>query len=188
MKSPFAVMALVGTLAAGVVSGPRPLFAQGPGVTQTGTPRSPFGPTVSAAAPGADRPVADGTGVRELTPASELKAPQLDLPDEPIEPYLLTKDNGPFMVLARVFRGPDSQRMAIALCKELRTEFGLPAYIFRKKENPGGSLVRGVPPTVPSEVKSTDIKMPEKIRTFDEAAVLVGNERTTADQERSGAR
>jgi hypothetical protein len=88
------------------------------------------------------------------------------------------------MVLARVFRGPDAQRMAIALCKELRTEFGLPAYIFRKKESPGGSLIRGVPPTVPSQVNSTDIKMPEKIRTFDEAAVLVGNEKTLADQER----
>jgi hypothetical protein len=113
-----------------------------------------------------------------------LKAPQLDLPDEPIEPYLLTKEHGPFMVLARVFRGPDAQRMAIALCKELRTDFGLPAYIFRKKENPGGSLVRGVPPTVPSQINSTNIKMPEKIRTFDEAAVLVGNMKTLADQER----
>ena len=186
MKSSFAVMAFGGALAAGIVLGPVPLFAQTPGgVSQTVTPRSPFGPTVGAAALSTpDRPVADGTGVRELTPASELRDPQLDLPDEPIEPYLLTKDNGPFMVIAKVFRGPDSQRMAIALCKELRTEFGLPAYIFRKKENPGGSLVRGVPPTVPSEVKSTDIKMPEKIRTFDEAAVLVGNERTHADQER----
>ena len=184
MKSPFAVMALAGTLAAGVAWAPRPLCAQGPGITESVTPRSPFGPTVGGAAPGGAGAVPNGTGSHELTPYNELKAPQLDLPDEPIEQYLLTKEHGPFMVLARVFRGPDAQRMAIALCKELRTQYGLPAYIFRKKENPGGSLVRGVPPHAPSEVKTTDVKMPEKIRTFDEAAVLVGNERTLADQER----
>jgi hypothetical protein len=184
MKSPFAAMALVGTLVAGVALCPTRLFAQAPGATQSGTPRSPFGDTVGGVAPGTDRSIQGGTGVMELTPPGDLKPPQLDLPDEPIEQYLLTKEHGPFMVLARVFRGPDAQRMAIALCKELRTDFGLPAYIFRKKENPGGSLIRGVPPTVPSQVNSTDVKMPEKIRTFDEAAVLVGNEKTTADQER----
>jgi hypothetical protein len=182
MKSPFAALALVGALASGAALSPAQLFAQAPGVTQSGAPRSPFGDTVGGAGPGAERSLPGG--VRDLTPAADLKAPQLDLPDEPIEPYLLTKDHGPFMVLARVFRGPDAQRMAIALCKELRTDFGLPAYIFRKKENPGGSLVRGVPPTVPSQINSTNIKMPEKIRTFDEAAVLVGNMKTLADQER----
>ena len=41
--------------------------------------------------------------------------------------------------------------------------------------------MRGTPPTVPSNVMAPDIKMPEKIRTFDEAAVLVGNEKTLAD-------
>jgi hypothetical protein len=183
MKSSFAAMALGGALGLVALQAP-PSFAQGPGVTQTVTPRSPYGDTVGAAATGADRSISNGGGVRELTPAGELKEPELDLPDEPIEPYLLTKENGPFMVLARVFRGPNSQRMAVALCKELRTEYGLPAYIFRKKENPGGSLIRGVPPTVPSQINSTNVKMPEKIRTFDEAAVLVGNERTLADQER----
>ncbi len=182
MKSSFAAMALGGALGFVALHAP-PSLAQAPGVTQTVSPRSPFGDTVGAAAPGADRSISNG-GVRDLTPASELKEPDLDLPDEPVEPFLLTKENGPFMVLARVFRGPNSQRMAIALCKELRTEYGLPAYIFRKKENPGGSLIRGVPPTAPSQTNSTNVKMPEKIRTFDEAAVLVGNERTTADQER----
>jgi hypothetical protein len=44
--------------------------------------------------------------------------------------------------------------------------------------------MRGTPPTVPSEVMAPDIKMPEKIRTFDEAAVLVGNEKTLAGQEK----
>jgi hypothetical protein len=108
----------------------------------------------------------------------------MDLPDEPVEPYLLTKEAGPFMVLARVFRGPDAERMAIALVKELRAEYGLPAYIFRKKEFPGGSMIRGTPPTAPSETMAPDVKLPEKIRTIDEAAVLVGNEKTMASQEK----
>src|SRR5262249_20083862 len=98
--------------------------------------------------------------------------------------YLLTKQAGPFMVLARVFRGPDAERFAIALAKELRNDFGLPAYIFRKKEFPGGSMIRGTPPQAPSETMKPDIKLPEKIRTVDEAAVLVGNEKPWAAEEK----
>jgi hypothetical protein len=101
-----------------------------------------------------------------------------------VEPYLLNKDVGPFMVLARVFRGPDAERMALALVKELRGEYQLPAFILRTKDYPGKSMIRGVPPTARSEVKVPDIGMPEKIRTFDEAAVLVGNEKTLADSEK----
>ena len=104
--------------------------------------------------------------------------------NEPIEPYLLSKENGPFMILARVFRGPDAEQLALALVKELRNEYNLPAYILRTKDFPGKSLMRGTPPTVPSNVMKPDIKMPEKIRTFDEAAVLVGNEKTLKDQEK----
>jgi hypothetical protein len=184
MKSPIAAMALLGTLAACVVLGQTRSFAQGPGLIQSRTPRSPFGDTVGGAAPAADGSAPGGGNIQELTPAGDLKAPEFDLPEEPIEPFLLTKDAGPFMVLARVFRGPDAQRMAIVLAKELRAEYGLPAFILRKKEYPGGSMIRGMPPTAPSEVNSTDVKMPEKIRTFDEAAVLVGNEKTHADQEK----
>ena len=88
------------------------------------------------------------------------------------------------MVLARTFRGPDAERMALALVKELRNDYKLPAYILRTKDFPGKSLIRGTPPTVPSNVMAPDVKMPEKIRTFDEAAVLVGNEKTTADSEK----
>ena len=80
--------------------------------------------------------------------------------------------------------GLSRSALALVLCKELRTEYGLPAYIFRKKLYPGGSNIRGVAPTVPSQVLKSDLKMPERIRTYDEAAVLVGNEKTLADQER----
>ena len=48
----------------------------------------------------------------------------------------MTKDTGPFMVTARVSRGPDAERMALALAKELRNDFGLSAYILRKKDSP----------------------------------------------------
>ena len=44
-----------------------------------------------------------------------MKPSNLPLPNDPIEPYLLTKDNGPFMVMAKSFRGPDAERFALAL-------------------------------------------------------------------------
>ena len=186
MKSPFATWALLGTLGAGVALSQPQAHAQAPATGQPGAPRSPFGQAVGDAA--GDRTVPVGRNVPEPTPAADLKAPTMDLPDEPVEPYLLTKEAGPFMVLARVFRGPQSQQMAIALAKELRTDYGLPAYIFRRKEYPGGSMVRGTPPQAPSETMTTDVKLPEKIRTIDEAAVLVGDEKTQASQENTLAR
>jgi RNA polymerase sigma factor (sigma-70 family) len=117
----------------------------------------------------------------EAAPARSEKSKQVDLPAEPIDPYLLTKDAGPFMVLARVFRGPDARRLAIALAKELRDEYGLRAYILRKGDVPP-DRVRGVPPAGVAPVMGPDGKLPEKIRTFDEAAVLVGDEKSPADQ------
>jgi hypothetical protein len=181
MKSPFAAWARLGVLAASVALSQAQVFAQAPAPGQAGAPRSPFGQAVGEAA--ADRTIPSGANVPELTPASDLKPPTIDLPDEPVEPYLLTKEAGPFMVMAQAFRGPDAQRMAIVLAKELRTEYGLPAYVFRRKEFPGGSMIRGTPPQAPSEVVKPDIKLPEKIRTVDEAAVLVGDEKTMAAQE-----
>ena len=145
-------------------------------------PSSPTGGTVSA--PLDNKVVKAGTRAPDLTPASDLRPPNMDLPNEPLEPYLLSKENGPFMVLARVFRGVDAERMALALVKELRSQYNLPAYVLRTKDFPGKSLMRGTPPTVPSNVMTPNIKMPEKVRTFDEAAVLIGNEKTLADQKK----
>ena len=162
-----------------------PAWAQSQGQAPSfgGTqPSSPFGAAAPARAD--SRVIKAGGSTPSLTPANELKPPTLDLPNEPIEPYLLTKDVGPFMVLARVFRGVDAERMALALVKELRADYQLPAYILRTKDYPGRSIIRGVPPQVPSEVMQPDIKMPEKIRTYDEAAVLVGNEKTLAGSEK----
>jgi hypothetical protein len=158
---------------------------------QTQTQVSSFGGAQASAPSGGAAPAPldkrltrAGGGTPDLTPANDLRPPTLDLPNEPIEPYLLSKENGPFMVLARVFRGVDAERMALALVKELRQQYNLPAYILRTKDFPGRSLMRGTPPTVPSNVMAPNIKMPEKIRTFDEAAVLIGNEKTLADQEK----
>ena len=138
MKSPIAALALLGTLAAS----PAPAQAQGqpslfgaPGKPRT----SPSSPGITTA-PRDDGVIPAANGTPALTPANDLKPPQLNLPDEPIEPYLLTKENGPFMVLARVFRGPQAEKMALALVKELRNEFHLPAYILRTKDYPGPEL------------------------------------------------
>jgi hypothetical protein len=181
MKRPIAALAFFGVLAASPVwPGARaqsPL--QGPAPDQP----SVYG-AMGAMAPADNRVIPPGGTVPPLTPPDQLKAPTIPLPHEPVEGYLLTKDVGPFMVLARVFRGVDAEQMALALVKELRNDYNLPAYILRTKDFPGRSLMRGTPPTVPSRTMQPNIRMPEKIRTFDEAAVLVGNAKTLADQEK----
>ncbi len=73
--------------------------------------------------------------------------------------------------------------MALALCKELRQDFGLPAYILRSKEFPMKSYIRGTPVQAPSETTRSAIKQPEQVRIHDEAAVLVGNEKTLQGSE-----
>jgi len=184
MKLPIAALALVSALAA---SPARAQTQEQPslfGRPRTSPTQSSTGYPGNATAPTDDRVIPAARGLPELTPASDLKPPQINLPNEPVEPYLLTKENGPFMVLARVFRGPEAEKLALVLVKELRNDYNLPAYILRTKDYPGRSLIRGTPPTVPSEVMAPNIRMPEKIRTFDEAAVLVGNEKTLAGSEK----
>jgi len=184
MKSPIAALALFGTLAASPVWA-QPQF-QPPG-SQSTLPKAPLpstSPAADGSSPNDNKVYPARSALPEPTPVHELRPPTVELPNEPIEPYLLSKENGPFMVMAKTFRGVDAERMALALVKELRQEYRLPAYILRTKDMPGKSLIRGTPPTAPNELMAPDIKMPEKIRTFDEAAVLVGNERTLADSER----
>ncbi len=166
MKSLLASLAILGTLGASAA------WAQ-PGSPATSAP--PGVPIV----PGG-RVFPNASSLPEPTPADELKM-NMPLPDDKIEPWLLTKQNGPFMVLAKTFRGPNSDRMALALAKELREKHGLPAYILRSKDFPGKSNIRGVPPTADPEVVQANIKVPERFRTYDEAAVLVGNEKTEKD-------
>ncbi len=182
MKTPIAALALLGTLAAC------------PAWAQTGSPapagpqqKSPFFTPIPADATqvsgtgGTNRVFPNASSLPEPTPVDELKAKTMELPNDPIEPWLLTKEAGPFMVLAKTFRGVDCDRMALALAKELRGKYGLPSYILRSKDFPGRSNIRGVPPTAEPIANRPNVAVPEKYRTYDEAAVLVGNEKTEAD-------
>jgi hypothetical protein len=124
-----------------------------------------------------------GTSLPGPTPLDQLKPATIALPNDPIEPWLLTKDVGPFLVLAKTFRGPEAERYALALAMELRRDHGLPAHILRTKDFPMGSNIRNVPPTAPAYLKKSQLTHPEKTRTYDEAAVLVGDEKTLDDSE-----
>jgi hypothetical protein len=140
-------------------------------------------PSIPAGAPatGDSRVVKAEAGVPELRPASDLKPPALDLPDEPVEPYLLTEKAGPYMVLSRSFVGTDAEKLALALVKELRDKYGLPAYILRTKDYPGRSTLNAGGGKI---AQTAGGKPPGKFRTIEEAAVLVGDEKTPDGQEK----
>jgi hypothetical protein len=161
-----------------------PAFAQFPGLgRKAASAPAPADPSVNKAQAPA---MADTTVLPENTeipaplPPEEVKA-RIPLPDGPIQPFLITKEDGPFMVLAYDFRGPEAPRQALALTLELRNKYHLPAFILLPKKFPGRSVIRGVPPQAPAFLLKDDVGFPEIIRTLDEAAVLVGNEKTTKD-------
>jgi hypothetical protein len=115
------------------------------------------------------------------TPLDQVRGPTMALPTGPLEPFLVQPENGPFMVLAHTFRGPDAARYAQALTIELRNKFKLPAYIFYAKVQPGHSNIRNIPPTAPPYVRNGEMAAPEKFRNYDEAAVLVGDCKTIGE-------
>jgi hypothetical protein len=182
MKRIFAAMALCGCLACGS-AGAQTSPVRSPAQGRVPVTPPPSIPPARDAAPNAG-PARGGArtyaanALPEPLKEDEIKPMAMELPDDPLEPYLLTKANGPFMVLAQVFRGPEAEKMALALCKELRQEYNLPAYILRSKEFPMKSYIRGVPVQAPSETMKAAIKQPEQVRIHDEAAVLVGDEKT----------
>ncbi|GAC1333343.1 MAG: hypothetical protein NVSMB14_00110 [Isosphaeraceae bacterium] len=110
--------------------------------------------------------------------------PAVSLPTEPIEPFLLCKENGPFMVLAHTFRGPDAAKYAQMLTMELRQVYKLPAYVYYLKMKPGHSNIRGVQPTANDTVQSGVMGGKARLRMYDEAAVLVGNCNTTDEAQK----
>jgi hypothetical protein len=182
MKNLFATMALLASL-------PLSAFAQRPSPpdvslglgTQSGGP-TPSNSTAKGRTATGDANVRRATeAVPTPTPEGELQAPKITLPTGPIEPFLVQKENGPFMVMAHSFRGPEAARYAQALVLELRETERLPAYIFFVKVQPGRSNIRGVQPTAPPYARNGDMAAPEKFRNYDEAAVLVGNCKTLED-------
>jgi hypothetical protein len=93
-------------------------------------------------------PITIGAGVLFLLGSTELHAE--DVPS-------LQKENGPYMVLARVFRGVDAEKSAKTLASELRQDHKLPSYIYQRIGKGAGS--------------------------FDEVAVLVGDAKTLKECE-----
>lgn len=196
MKSPIATLALAGSLATLTVcaygQGPKSGFFRSSASKKSGSQSTAAAAAVAAPTTGANGN-RTGTSARtdsNVRPANVVGAmpaldypeqsqkPTIALPQEAIEPYLLTKDVGPFMVLAKTFRGPDAERSALALVLELRNEYQLPAFILRSKDFPRNSNIRNIPPTAPPGVDRARLADPERVRSFDEAAVLVGNEKT----------
>ena len=207
MKSPFAMMALTATLAAPIAlaqvpappSGAPPAASMNSGGLRPLTSVPPLSPTgtASSTSGGAGRcrrlrrhrrrPMPASSEPRPELPAPVIpdanQPPNVVLPNDPIEPFLLTREAGPFMVMAKTFRGPDAERWALALVLELQNDYHLPAYILRTRDFPMRSNIRNVPPTAIGAVRKPTLTEPEKSRTHDEAVVLVGNEKTLKDSE-----
>lgn len=184
MKSLIAALAMAGILTAAA-------NAQSPTGREATIPVSPLDEQALALTDGPERPQTKqpNRAEKHAPPAPAVNPPLVDQieaamkapatqPTELIEPFLLTKDAGPFMVLAKTFRGPDAERFAIALAKELRTEFSLPAYILRTRDLANRGLVRKPGPGVPAGQAEANAGNPKKNRAFEECAVLVGNEKS----------
>ena len=186
MKAPIATFGLTCLLL--VVRRVRPGRARG---VAGGRPPAATGGGDPAAAAGrgrAPRPTRRSTRPTTVLPAptapDQIKPATIALPTDPIEPWLLTKEAGPFMVMAKTFRGPEAERYALALAMELRRDYGLPAYILRTKDFPMRTQHPQRPPDGPAATSTRrSLTEPEKVRSYDEAAVLVGNEKTLADSE-----
>ncbi len=156
-----------------------------PTPAQTNTTITPAA-SVSAATPTPGDPNVKPSGfvVPEPVNNDDQAPPNVKLPTEPIEPFLLTQENGPFMVNAHAFKGPCADKYAQMLAMELRSQFGLPAYVLRPKDFPLRSNIRGVPPTANPGINRPLPGLPELARIKDEALVLVGNEKTLADSKK----
>jgi hypothetical protein len=154
-------------------------------------PLPTFSPTPGSAPSPAPTPASTGGQPTKVDPnlyrsGDEIPAPTVVAPAEPFmapegpyDQFLVQKENGPFMVAAQTFRGPDAPKYALALVQELRNSFGLPAYIFYLRIKPGNSNIRRILPTAEPYAANRPLGAPERYRSYDEAVVLVGNYKTT---------
>lgn len=184
MKTSTVMMALVVGLSA-TAAAEAQLFRKTPpgprGYTEAAQTQTPAPAAAPAAMPADPNVKPSGFVVPEPVNADDQPPPNVHLPAEPIEPFLLTREAGPFMVMAHSFKGPHADKYAQLLAMELRTKFGLPAYVLRPKDFPLRSNIRGVPPTANNGINRAILGMPELSRIKDEALVLVGNEKTLDD-------
>ena len=188
MKSPIASMALAAALAAPALAWGQATYdprTGGGGVEPAaGTVQTPANAPASVPGTYDTRVLKAGEDVPEPIAPEDLAEPTIALPTGvPIDPYLLRKENGPFMVVVHTFRGPQATDYALALTLELRQQYQIPAYIFHLKIQPGGSNIRNVQPTAAQGIPNAQIAAPEKLRVYDEAAVLVGDCKTIDDAE-----
>jgi hypothetical protein len=99
-------------------------------------------------------------------------------------PRLVSSGDGPFMVLAHVFKGPDAGLHAQSLAAELRSEHGVSAYLYplagvsgsaasqrRKQRSSGVSELIG-------DAKTVQFWTLEDLDTAAGVAVLVGDAKT----------
>src|SRR5262249_52203028 len=117
--------------------------------TQPGSSRGLFGrkppePPKTAAAPTDPNVLRTGEATPDPVAFEDLKAPSIPAPVEPIDEFLLQKENGPFMVSAHTFTGPEAAKYAQILAMELRRDYHLPAYVWLAKVQPLRSNVWGV--------------------------------------------
>lgn len=156
--------------------------AQAPPGASMGGLTSP--PRVSATSTGRDeRVITAGQEIPEPTLSEDVQPAQIQLPNEPIDPYLLPKNAGPFMINAQAFRGPQSTQYAQLLAMELRRDYKIAAYVYNNKMKPGGSNIRGTLPTAAPDAPATNLNGPERARIYDEAVVLIGDCKTEDDAE-----
>lgn len=190
MKTSTAMMALVVGLSSPIAARAQFFRNGNPGPRTVPAPPARPDPAAANVGPAAATPPADpnvkpsGFVVPEPVNADDQLPAGVKLPAEPIEPLLLTREAGPFMVMAHSFKGPHADKYAQILATELRTKYGLPSYILRPKDFPLRSNIRGVPPTANNGINRAMLGMPELARIQDEAMVLVGNEKTLADSKK----
>ena len=79
-----------------------------------------------------------------VTPLWTKLIPQRRVPADPEADYSLTEDNGPWLVLAASFTGPEGERQARELVLEFRSRYNLAAYYygmtFKHDDDPGRGL------------------------------------------------
>jgi hypothetical protein len=108
---------------------------------------------------------------------------------DPDQAYLLTEENGPWMVMTCTFSGDGAEKQAQDLVHELRKRYKLPAYMYKAQFDPGEAQGRGIDkfgnPRKFQYNKYKDSKDKDKARhpKLTEVAVLVGNYQTAADAE-----